>query len=106
MTLAHHEAIARFLGVSQISVPRNVESIMDPKYALIELATRSRRRTLREAIVPKPKSTAKQGPDYNGVLIEFVSGHWDAHIAAGRSQSLQRALRKLESFRPQWPAAE
>jgi hypothetical protein len=100
--LGHRSAFARFLGIPEVLIPRDVDDLKDPKAALIGLAQRSRYRHRREAIVPRPGSTARIGPDYNGCLGEFVTQQWDAGEAARSSPSLQRARRSLRAFRPTW----
>ena len=47
------------------SIPDEIEN---PKQFLMQLAAKSRKREVREAIVPSPGSTASIGPDYNGKL--------------------------------------
>lgn len=98
--LADREGFANFLGISVPKVPSNPDQITDPKQCLVNLARRSRRRTLRESIVPRQGSTAVQGPDYNGCLGEFVRNQWDRCSAARRSLSLNRAWAKLIAFVP------
>jgi hypothetical protein len=100
--LGHQCAFANFLGISEMLIPRDVDDLKDPKAALIRLAKRSRRRGLREAIVPREGSTARIGPDYNGCLSEFVTHHWEPTEAAASSPSLKRTLRRLRAFRPTW----
>lgn len=101
--LAHQSALAAFLGIPEGSIPRDVDSLTDPKQTLIDLARTSRFRGLRDAIVPRQGSTAKVGPDYNGCLTTFVGRHWDMRAAAHSSRSLERAVRNLTAFRPTWP---
>jgi len=102
--LADREGFADFLGISVTKVPTEPDQIADPKQCLVNLARRSRRRTLRESIVPRQGSTALQGPDYNGCLGEFVRNQWDRDSAAGRSPSLNRAWARLIAFEPYWYA--
>jgi hypothetical protein len=73
--LADRVGFAKFLGISLDLVPTDVDKIADPKRYLIELAKRSRRRTIREDLVPRRGSTAKQGPAYNDRLISFIRTH-------------------------------
>ncbi len=98
--LADQKGLAGFLSVSQAVMPRDPETLADPKRELVSLAKRSRRREIREAIVPRPKTTAKQGPDYNGCLSRFVSEHWNPHVAKTSSDSLRRILKRLNEFKP------
>lgn len=98
--LAHRDACAKYLGVNQNQIPLNVDEMPDPKQFLINLARKSRFRSIREAIVPRPGSSAQQGPDYNGMLAVFVKDYWDAKIAALNSPSLMKMINALVAFKP------
>lgn len=98
--LADRNSFARYLGISKEKIPPDVESIEDPKRLLINLARRSRKRTLREAIVPSAGSDARQGPDYNGALIPYVNEVWDLGAAVKNSMSLRKTVRAVEDFKP------
>lgn len=98
--LAHREAFAEFLGISVDLIPVDVDAIPDPKQTLINLARKSRKRLLREAIVPVANSTAQIGKDYNGQLIQFVQQNWQAASAQANSPSLKRAMNALMKFEP------
>jgi len=100
--LAHREAFAKFLGISVDLIPGDADRIPDPKLLLINLARRSRKRKLREAIVPERNSTAKIGKDYNRPLIEFVNKSWQVASAQTNSPSLKRAMNALINFQPTW----
>jgi len=102
--LAHREAFAEFLGITVSLIPANVDKIPDPKQLLINLARKSKKRKLREAIVPERNSTAKIGKDYNGQLIQFVQNYWQVESAQVNSRSLQRAMNALINFQPTWEA--
>jgi hypothetical protein len=103
--MADAEGFSSFLGIPRGKIPRNIDDIADPKETLIRLASHSRRRKLRDAIVPRTNSTAKQGPDYNGVLSQFVDNHWNIREAGNQSPSLHKALRSIDQFSPSWPNA-
>ena len=100
--LADREGFADFLGIGSDLIPLQPDQIPDPKQTVVKLARRSRRRTLRESIVPRRGSTAVQGPDYNGCLGDFVRGHWNRNAAAERSPSLDRTWTRLMAFKPTW----
>lgn len=102
--LADDAGFARFLGIAKHKLPRNPDDLPDPKATLINLARTSRKRDIKADIVPKPGSTAKQGPAYNDCLISFVKDTWNPEKARRHSQSLEKALRALETFEPQWQA--
>lgn len=104
--LAHRSAFAEFVGVREGLVPQDVEQIDDPKKKLIEIVRRSRRKRIREDIVPPQRSTREQGPDYNGRLVRFVEYHWDPRISAKVSRSLGKAIHRIDSFVPSWMSAD
>lgn len=99
--LADWNGLAKYLGITRKGGDRlDVESINDPKRRLIELAQKSRKRNLREAIVPGSRSDARQGPDYNGALIRFVNEFWDIKAAMDNSISLKRTVKAVIDFKP------
>jgi hypothetical protein len=98
--LADRDSIAKFLGVSLSDLPLNPDEILDPKALLINLAEKSIKRTIRKAIVPARKSTAKIGPDYNGMLSFFVQSEWSLKNALKYSPSLCRAYETIKTFEP------
>ncbi len=100
--LADPEGLSKYLAVRRDSVPVDPESLIDAKGALIDLARKSRSTSVRDRIVPKRGSSAKQGPDYNGCLTQFVSAYWNIEAAAANSPSLSRTAKKLAGFRPNW----
>lgn len=95
--LADRDAIAKFLSVSPSRVPPDPESESNPKHVMVDLAARSKRRSIREDMVPRPGSGRSVGPAYTSRLIEFVqSPLWRPTIAAQRSQSLRRCRKCLQ----------
>jgi hypothetical protein len=101
--LADPGCLARYLVVRESWVPNDPERLLDPKGALIDLARESRSATVRDRIVPKRGGSAKQGPDYNGCLVQFVASHWEIKSAAAQSPSLARTVKRLAAFGPTWP---
>ncbi len=100
--LADANNFAAFIGRPVREVPLSPDLLSDPKGTLVELASRSRFKEIRTRIAPRRGSTAKQGPDYNSCLGEFVAGTWDAIEAAEHSQSLARTITRLRLFSPVW----
>jgi hypothetical protein len=98
--LADRSNLARYLKISIDKIPIEVESIIDPKNFLINLARKSPERNIREAIVPRYKGTAKIGPEYNDCLAEFVQNKWMVVESAKNSISLKKTLEALEKFKP------
>jgi hypothetical protein len=97
--MADIEGFSRFLGIKPSLFPSDMDSIDDPKRFLIQMAGKSKKKELRKAIVPKPGSNARVGPDYNGVLIGFVYRDWDIARAIQRSRSLKHAVDALDNFK-------
>ena len=94
--MADREMIARWLGIAANTVPRSPEDLVDPKRTLVELATRSRNRGLREAIAPaRVSGTHRTGPNYNEVVGEFVLQHWNPESARLNAPSLDRAINRI-----------
>jgi hypothetical protein len=96
--LADRGGMAHFLGVSVVLMPRNPESLDDPKQTLVNLARRSRKKGLRDAILPQANVSSALGPDYNGSLEQFVSQYWNIEAAIQRSPSLSGCVTRLEEL--------
>lgn len=100
--LADLKNFSAFLGIKTSAMRRSIETIKDPKDFLIRLASKSPRREIRADIVPPRNSARKQGPNYNGRLIEFVEKKWNPIQASRLSDSLDRAIKRLDDFSPVW----
>lgn len=99
--LADRERLSRFLSVHASQVPLNPEAVDDPKQSMVELARQSRRREIREDMVPRQATGRSVGPAYTSRLIEFVTvplGGWRPDVAAKASDSLERCLRCLRQM--------
>lgn len=90
--------IARFLSIAVSHIPLSPEMLDDPKQFMVDLAQRSRRREIRESMVPRPGSGRKVGPLYTSQLIEFVHTRWKPNTAAQRSDSLRRCRKRLHEL--------
>ena len=72
--LLNYNQAARFAPwLVVVDLNRDAECAPDPKTTLINLARRSRRRAIREGIVPREGSGGRVGSGYPGRLIEFVA---------------------------------
>ncbi len=100
--LADPGNLSEFLTVQKALLPTETDALADPKAAIVNLARQSRSKAIRDRIVPRRGSTAKQGPDYNGCLGSFVRGSWDVNAAKGNSPSLAKTVDRLASFSPVW----
>jgi len=97
--MADRERIAEFLQVPVTKIPADVESEVDPKRCLINLARRSRSKRFAVEFCPADGSKASQGVLYNDHLIRFTTELWRVDVARRGSESLDRALRRLEAWR-------
>ena len=96
--LADTERLAKFLGVAPSKMPADPEALDNPKAVMIDLARGSRRRDIREEMVPRPGSGRRVGPAYASRLIEFASKHWRPDIAGRHAHSLKRAIRCIKQI--------
>jgi hypothetical protein len=92
--LGDRKSFASFFSISRELVPSMPDILKDPKHIVIELAKRSRKRSIREAVVPLD-NYASIGPGYNLVFQDYIRNHWDIAVARQRSPSLDRAMRAL-----------
>jgi hypothetical protein len=100
--LADRGSLSRFFAVPISAMPLNSDDLPDAKAALVDLGRKSKSKLIRDSIVPRRGSTAKQGPGYNGCLGEFVREHWDINAASANSPSLARTIKRISSFAPVW----
>lgn len=96
--LGDREKLGEFLGVEPGRIPRNPEVVGDPKEEMVNLARRSRRRRIREDMVPRGGGGRRVGPAYASRMVEFVGTYWRPAIARQEAPSLDRALRCLEEL--------
>jgi len=99
--LADSERIAKFLGVAVAEIPADPDSIADPKRLMVQLARGSRRRAIREDMVPNVGSGQQVGPAYTSRMIEFiqsVESGWRPDVAAGNSDSLRRCISAISNL--------
>jgi len=94
--LADREAIAGFLSVGLMKVPQNPEEIDNPKRKMVELARQSRKREIREDMVPRPGSGRTVGPAYSSRMVEYANIAWRPPTAARSSESLRRCMVRLK----------
>jgi hypothetical protein len=88
--LADADALGEVLAVRRARISPDPDALDDPKGHLLDLARHSRRRIIREGMLPASGSTARVGPGYAATLIEFATNRWRPVVAAGRSPSLAR----------------
>lgn len=96
--LASRSAFSSYLGVSINEIPEISDQIQCPKELLLKIASKSRKKSVRDDIVPPIRSTARVGPNYNARLIEFINQRWDYREAIRFSESLGRTLEYLKKM--------
>jgi hypothetical protein len=97
---------ASLLGVKRSFFPADPDGEQDAKRTLVELAAKSSRENIREALLPPPGAKRKVGPLYNATLRAFVADRWNPDEAASRSESFCRCLGALEALRAKWTATQ
>jgi hypothetical protein len=100
--LADRLNFSSFIKVHRTRLPERPDELTDPKATLVTLASKSPLTQVKARLVPRPRTTAKQGRDYNGCLSEFVMTRWVPEEAALNSPSLNRCRKRLAAFRPTW----
>jgi hypothetical protein len=100
--LADRIAFAEFLSVRVSDLAEMPDELADPKAEIFRLARRSRRRHIRQGIPPQKYSSARQGPEYNALLCQFVQEQWQPARAKNHSPSLARTIERLKAFYPKW----
>lgn len=94
--LSDRQGASSFLGVPISKIPESPENMPHPKRLLVELARQSKKRDIRQDLVPNHGSGRTVGPAYTARLAEFARTRWQPDQAAARAQSLSRAIRCLE----------
>lgn len=101
--LADRETFAKFLGVPPSRLPTQPDLVDHPKNTVIQIARRSRYKSIRDDLTPLAGSTRRVGPNYVGQMTRFVLEQWQVKRAAEHSPSLAHALRAIENFSPVLP---
>ncbi len=96
--LADREAAADYLGVPLARLPLDPELLDDPKQELVNLARRSRRREIREGLVPRPESGRQVGPTYTSHMIAYAQTAWRPEVAELTADSLRRLRLRLHEL--------
>ncbi len=92
--LADHQAMRSLLGRRASKLPREPESLVDPKGMLLNLA-RHAPRDVREDLLPQKGAIASQGLGFNRRLGNLIRTDWSPRRAAERAPSLRRARDRL-----------
>jgi len=94
--IADVESLAAFLSVARSRIPADPEQLQEPKAEMVNFARHSRRREIREDMVPREGSGRSVGPAYASRLIEYVETRWRPEVATKRADSLRRAIMCLK----------
>ena len=94
--MADAESLAAYLGIAARRIPTAPETLDNAKAAMVTLARRSRKRNMQYDMVPREGGGRSVGPAYTSRLIEYATSRWRPRVAAARSESLRRAMARLE----------
>lgn len=93
--MADAESLARYLKVSNRLVPTDPDNIAHPKKILVQIASKSTSRSIREDVVPRTGSLGIVGPRYTPLMAEYVRAAWRPLVAKSRSPTLCRAIASM-----------
>lgn len=96
--LADHEGLSEFANFSVALMDRSPDQLNDPKQELLRSIRRSKRRDLRDEMLPKKGAKNLVGLGYNLHLTRFVREFWNAERAAQRSPSLARSIPRVAAL--------
>ncbi len=94
--ISDRDNFSLFMGVSKDKVDQYPEKILDPKEYIINLARKSRKRKIKEDLVPEGKATV--GRNYNTCLADFILNYWDVKKAMTNSKSLEHLMKALNNY--------
>lgn len=100
--LADQEGFSQFLGISPRLLRHDPETLHDPKAEVLRLARRARA-AIRRDLLSSNNSAAPQGLGYSARLSEFASSIWDIERACESSDSLRRAVTRLQQMASRTP---
>lgn len=93
--LADCTGISQYLLVDKKMIPSSPDNESDPKQVLVNLARKSRKGSIKKAMVPYQGHGGVVGPLYVSTMCEFVEHFWDIRSAATSSPSLERCIHRL-----------
>lgn len=93
--LADHVGFSKFANISKDLFPAHPEAEPDPKQVLLGLVRKSKRRELRDEMLPGKGATSPVGLGYNIHMTDFVKNHWNIGRAVDRAPSLARAIPRI-----------
>lgn len=96
--LADIDGFAQEFSVSRNRLPQNPDDLDNPKMHVLDLCRGSQERKVRQAMLPRPGSGRRVGPEHTARISSFVRRQWDPNRAARRSPSLARSLSRLRQL--------
>lgn len=93
--LADQSGFSRYFQVRSARIPRDPETLANPKQTVLRLCAESRSRDIRRDMVVQETKT---GPLYVHRINEFAMTSWDVEAAASSSDSLRRALHRIRQL--------
>jgi hypothetical protein len=97
--LADVEAASKGLHLEPNLIPAAPDALDDPKVTLVNLARRSRKPAVVNALVPKEGAQRRTGIGYDRWVIAFGVKDWSVERAMKRSPSLARSVAALKRMR-------
>ncbi|MGL5809350.1 MAG: hypothetical protein ACRCYQ_05345 [Nocardioides sp.] len=94
--LGDAESFASFFGTALANVPIRPEDLPNPKAEFVNACWRSRRSTIRKAMVPPSGSSGTVGPEYVTYISRYAKEAWRPDVAARNAPSLARALNEID----------
>lgn len=96
--LADQKGMADFLKISTAKIPSTPDELPDPKQHLVNLARKSRKKSVRDGIVPEKSHGGVVAPDYLATMRSFVRDYWNIENAINNSPSLARCVQRLQQL--------
>ncbi|MDX2156683.1 MAG: hypothetical protein SFW09_09250 [Hyphomicrobiaceae bacterium] len=94
--MADRQAWADTLDIALDRIPENPEAVVNIKDTVLRAAALSRLRSVRDDFLPTPRSGRREGRGYASRLIDFIETTWNPMRASRNSDSLRRALARLD----------
>ncbi len=109
--MADKKGFAKFLKISEDLLPdlKSLDPRRNPQnkelafrykpslFMMKELAQKSADKSLKEKLTPR--TGAKKGPQYNSVLLPFITDQWNIEAAIENSYSLKKAVQRIHEFK-------
>ncbi|VVC71796.1 Uncharacterised protein [uncultured archaeon] len=94
--LADTKNFSAFFSVYTDKIPQKTDELENPKKFLISLCSTSRKREIREGMVPRNEGGREVGAGYSAFMTEYITQFWNPNNAANRSESLKRTIDRIK----------